>query len=55
MVVDTGANIMIVSPDELTKQLCNGVQAMTSVLKTAMGETATVHGKLQQQLQRSHM
>ena len=31
----------------LTKQLRNSVQATTSVLKTATGETATVHGKLQ--------
>ena len=47
MVVDTGANITIVRPDVLTKQLRNSVQATTSVLKTATGETATVHGKLQ--------
>lgn len=47
MVVDTGANIMIVQLDVLTKQLHNGVQATSSVLKTATGETATVHGKLQ--------
>ena len=47
MVVDTGANITIVRPDVLTKQLRNSVQAMTSVLKTATGESATVHGKLQ--------
>ena len=47
MVVDTGANITIVRPDVLTKQLRNTVQATTSVLKTATGETATVHGKLQ--------
>ena len=47
MVVDTGANITIVRPDVLTKQLRNNVQAMTGVLKTATGETATVHGKLQ--------
>ena len=31
----------------LTKQLRNSIQATTSVLKTARGETATVHGKLQ--------
>ena len=47
MVVDTGANITIVRPDVLTPQLRNSVQATTSVLKTATGETATVHGKLQ--------
>ena len=47
MVVDTGANITIVRPDVLTKQLRNNVQATTSVLKTVTGETATVHGKLQ--------
>ena len=47
MVVDTGANITIVRPDVLTKQLCNSIQATTSVLTTATGETATVHGKLQ--------
>ena len=47
MVVDTGANISIVRPDVLSKQLRNSVQATTSVLKTATGETATVHGKLQ--------
>ena len=47
MVIDTGANIIIVQPDVLTKQLRSSVQAMTSVLKTATGETATVRGKLQ--------
>ena len=31
----------------LTKQLRNSIQATTSVLKTATGETATAHGKLQ--------
>lgn len=46
MVVDTGANITIVRPDVLTKQLRTSVQATSSVLKTATGETATVHGKL---------
>ncbi len=45
MVVDTGANITIVRPDVLTKTLLNSVQATTSVLKTATGEAATVHGK----------
>ena len=48
MVLDTGANITTVRPDVLTKQLRNSVQAMTSVIKTATGETAaTVRGKLQ--------
>ena len=47
MVFDTGANITIVRPDVLTKRLLNSVQATTSVLKTATGETARVHGKLQ--------
>ena len=47
MVVDTGANITIVRPDVLIKQLRNNVQATISVLKTATGETATAHGKLQ--------
>ena len=47
MVVGTRANITIVRPDVLTKQLRNNVEATTSVLKTAMGEIATVHGKLQ--------
>lgn len=46
MVVDTGANITIVRPDVLTKQLRTSVLATTSVLKTTTGETATVHGKL---------
>ena len=55
MVIDTGANIMIVQLDVLTKQLHNGVQATSSVLKTATGETATVHVKLQLKVQRSHM
>ena len=47
MVVDTGANITTVQPDVLTMQLRNSVQATTRVLKTATGETVTVHGKLQ--------
>ena len=47
MVVDTGANITMVRPDVLTKQLRNNVQATTSVLKTATGETATLYGKLE--------
>ena len=46
VVVDSGANITIVRPDVLTKQLRNSVPATTSVLKTATGETATVHGKI---------
>lgn len=46
MVVGTGANITIVQPDVLTKQILNSVQGTTSVLKTATGETNTVHGKL---------
>lgn len=46
MVVDTGANITIVCPDVLTMQLRNSIQATTRVLKTATGETVTVHGQL---------
>lgn len=46
MVVDTGANITIVRPDVLTMQLRHSIQATTRVLKTATGETVTVHAQL---------
>ena len=46
MVVDTGANVTVVLPDELSGSTLSRLQGTMRVLKTATGDTENVAGKL---------